>query len=70
MKCITWNFNKSNMVWKVDDLKKLRFKDGDIIPNVESYFVSNLLLLYYYYFGFIVIFFCNKTLEEYEIESL
>jgi hypothetical protein len=28
------------MGWKGDDLKKLRFENGDIIPDVESYFIK------------------------------
>jgi hypothetical protein len=42
VKCIAWNFDGSNIVSdkdKDDDLKKLRFENGDIIPNVESYFI-------------------------------
>jgi hypothetical protein len=41
VKCIAWNFDGSNIVRVIDkkeDLKKLRFEDGDAIPNVESYF--------------------------------
>jgi hypothetical protein len=41
VKCIAWNFDGSNFVKlsdKDDDLKKLRFENGDTIPNVESYF--------------------------------
>jgi hypothetical protein len=38
VKCIAWNFDGSNFVEKYDDLKRLRFKNGDTIPNVESYF--------------------------------
>jgi hypothetical protein len=41
VKCIVWNFDGSNFVasWDGDeDLKKLRFENGDAIPNVESYF--------------------------------
>jgi hypothetical protein len=38
VKCIAWNFDGSNFVkWK-KDLEKLRFENGDTIPNVESYF--------------------------------
>jgi hypothetical protein len=43
VKCIAWNFDGSNFVrkWdKVEDLKKLRFENGDTIPNVESYFTE------------------------------
>jgi hypothetical protein len=42
MKCIAWNFNGSNFVIIVDrkeDLKRLKFENGDIIPDVGSYFV-------------------------------
>jgi hypothetical protein len=41
VKCIAWNFDGSNFVrWddKDEDLKKLRFENGDTIPDVESYF--------------------------------
>jgi hypothetical protein len=41
VKCIAWNFNGSNIVEDDDeneDLNRLRFENGDIIPNVESYF--------------------------------
>jgi hypothetical protein len=41
VKCIAWNFDGSNFVWwndKDEALKKLRFENGDNIPNVESYF--------------------------------
>jgi hypothetical protein len=44
VKCIAWNFDGSNVVSLKDedeDLKKLRFENGDIIPNVESYFYLN-----------------------------
>jgi hypothetical protein len=43
VKCIAWDFDGSNIVGdddKNDDLKKLRFENGDIIPNVESYFTK------------------------------
>jgi hypothetical protein len=42
VKCIAWNFDGSNFVSYKDrkeDLKWLRFENGDIIPDVESYFV-------------------------------
>jgi hypothetical protein len=26
---------------KKDDFERLRFENGDVIPNVESYFVKN-----------------------------
>jgi hypothetical protein len=41
IKCIAWNFDGSNFINKKDkkvDLKKLTFEDGDMIPDVESYF--------------------------------
>jgi hypothetical protein len=41
VKCIAWNFDGSNFVSDEDereDLKRLRFENGDIIPDVESYF--------------------------------
>jgi hypothetical protein len=44
MKCIAWNFDGSNVVRdddKNEDLNRLRFENGDIIPNVESYFYLN-----------------------------
>jgi hypothetical protein len=44
LKCIAWNFDGSNSVdWfndKDEDLKRLRFENGDTIPNVESYFTE------------------------------
>jgi hypothetical protein len=39
--CISWNFDGLNIVgWndKKEDLKKLRFENGDTIPDVENYF--------------------------------
>jgi hypothetical protein len=42
VECIAWNFDGSNFVGigdKKEDLKRLRFENGDIIPNVESYFI-------------------------------
>jgi hypothetical protein len=42
VKCIGWNFNGSNFEkWSdgnINNLKRLRFENGDTIPNVESYF--------------------------------
>jgi hypothetical protein len=41
VKCIVWNFDGLNFVNFFDengDLRKLRFENGDIIPNVESCF--------------------------------
>jgi hypothetical protein len=41
VKCIVWNFDGSNYVsWedKKEDLKKLKFENGNSIQNVESYF--------------------------------
>jgi hypothetical protein len=41
MKCIAWNFDGSNFMSdedKKEDLKRLKFENGDIIPDVESYF--------------------------------
>jgi hypothetical protein len=41
VKCIAWNFDGSNAVCcddKNEDLKKLRFENGDIILDVGSYF--------------------------------
>jgi hypothetical protein len=43
VKCIAWNFDESNFVSKKKDLKRLRFENGDIIPDVESFF--------YFYFN-------------------
>jgi hypothetical protein len=40
VKCIAWNFDGSNFVSKNKDLNKLKFENGDIIPNVESYFAE------------------------------
>jgi hypothetical protein len=42
VKCIAWNFDGSNFVShenKKEDLKRLRFENGDVIPDVESYFI-------------------------------
>jgi hypothetical protein len=44
VKCIAWNFDGSNIVEDDDEnkyLNQLRFENGDIIPNVESYFYLN-----------------------------
>jgi hypothetical protein len=44
VKCIAWNFDGSNVVGdddKNEDLNRLRFENGDIVPNVESYFYLN-----------------------------
>jgi hypothetical protein len=46
VKCIAWNFDGSNFIgstwWNFDinkdDLRRLRFENGDAIPDVESYF--------------------------------
>jgi hypothetical protein len=41
VKCIAWNFDGSNFVRggdKKEDLERLRFENGEIIPDVESYF--------------------------------
>jgi hypothetical protein len=43
VKCIAWNFDGSNFVSygdKDEALKKLRFENGDTVPNVESYFIE------------------------------
>jgi hypothetical protein len=40
VKCVAWNFDGSNMVREDDDLKKLRFENGDMIPDVENYFIE------------------------------
>jgi hypothetical protein len=42
VKCIAWNFDGSNFVSDEDKekkLKRLRFENGDVIPDMESYFV-------------------------------
>jgi hypothetical protein len=42
VKCIAWNFDGSNFVSIIDkkeDLKRLRFENGDDILDVESYFI-------------------------------
>jgi hypothetical protein len=42
VKCIAWNFDGSNFVSyedKKEDLKRLRFENGDVISDVDSYFV-------------------------------
>jgi hypothetical protein len=45
VKCIAWNFDGSNVVemysGKKEDLNRLGLENGDIIPNVESYFYLN-----------------------------
>jgi hypothetical protein len=44
VKCIAWNFDGSNFVRdkdKDEGLKGLRFENGDIIPNLRSYFVDD-----------------------------
>jgi hypothetical protein len=41
LKCIAWNFDGSIFVSdedKKEDLKRLRFENGDVIPDVKSYF--------------------------------
>jgi hypothetical protein len=41
VKYIAWNFDGFNFVSNEDekeDLKRLRFENGDVIPDVESYF--------------------------------
>jgi hypothetical protein len=46
VKCIAWNFDGSNFIgstmWNFsidkNDLKRLRFENGDAVPDVESYF--------------------------------
>jgi hypothetical protein len=41
VKCIAWNFYRSNFVSTgegKEDLKKLRFENGDAIPDVKNYF--------------------------------
>jgi hypothetical protein len=48
VKCIAWNFNGFNFAksklenfnCNKKDLKKLRFENGDIIPDVENYFTK------------------------------
>jgi hypothetical protein len=42
VKYIAWNFDGSNFVSYEDEkenLKKLRYENGDVIPDVESYFI-------------------------------
>jgi hypothetical protein len=44
VKCIAWNFDGSNFVIRKDKrehLKRLRFENGDVIPDVEKYFVDD-----------------------------
>jgi hypothetical protein len=41
VKCIAWNFDGSNFVSdenKKENLNLLKFENGDIIPDVKSYF--------------------------------
>jgi hypothetical protein len=43
IRIIAWNFDGSNFVGYVDkdeDMKVLRFENGDIVLNVESYFID------------------------------
>jgi hypothetical protein len=44
-KSAAWNFDGSNVVemfgGKKNNLIQLKFENGDIIPNVESYFYLN-----------------------------
>jgi hypothetical protein len=43
VKCIAWNFDGSNFVSdedKKEDLKRLRFENGDLIPDVENFFLK------------------------------
>jgi hypothetical protein len=42
VKCIAWNFDRSNVVRdgdKDEDLNRLRFENGDTITDVKSYFL-------------------------------
>jgi hypothetical protein len=42
VKYIGWNFDRLNFVScgdKKDNLKRLKFENGDVIPDVESYFI-------------------------------
>jgi hypothetical protein len=39
VRCIAWNFDGSNFVEGWEDLEKLRFENGDVIPDPENYFV-------------------------------
>jgi hypothetical protein len=40
-KCIAWNFDGSNFVnGNKENLKKLKFENGDTIPDVESFFTK------------------------------
>jgi hypothetical protein len=38
VKCIAWNSDGSNFV-SDEEMKKLRFENGEVISNVESYFM-------------------------------
>jgi hypothetical protein len=43
MKCIAWNFDGSNIVSdenKDENLKRLKFENGDVILDIESYFAE------------------------------
>jgi hypothetical protein len=42
VKCIAWNFDECNFMNFYNDknLKRLRFENGDFIPNVENYFTE------------------------------
>jgi hypothetical protein len=41
VKCFAWKFDRSKFVRsgdKKEELKRVRLENGDIIPDVESYF--------------------------------
>jgi hypothetical protein len=44
MKCIAWNFDGSNFfsTYKKKEDSKLRFENGDTIPDIESYFSKTI----------------------------
>jgi hypothetical protein len=49
VKCIAWNFDGSNFVSEEDedeDLKKLRFENGDTIPDVKNCFNIYKIFIY------------------------
>jgi hypothetical protein len=42
VKCIAWNFDGSKFEkYYMRIFNQLRFENGDIVPNMESYFISN-----------------------------
>jgi hypothetical protein len=43
VKCVAYNFDGSNFIDRDDEdegLENLKFENGDVIPNVNDYFIS------------------------------